>query len=92
MVALCQLDIFIPDSGSLKEKRFAIKSLKTRIRNKYNVSISELEGTDKWQRVVLGIAIVTNDRKIVDTTFTKIMQFIDSDGRVEILDHFIDIF
>ena len=92
MVALCQLDIFIPNSGSLKEKRFAIKSLKTRIRNKYNVSISELDGTDKWQRVVLGIAIVTNDRKIVDTTFTKIIQFIDSDGRVEILDHFIDIF
>jgi uncharacterized protein YlxP (DUF503 family) len=92
MVALCQLDIFIPNSGSLKEKRFAIKSLKTRIRNKYNVSISELDGTDKWQRVVLGIAIVTNDRKIVDATFTKIIQFIDSDGRVEILDHFIDIF
>ncbi len=92
MVALCQLDIFIPESGSLKEKRFAIKSLKTRIRNKYNVSISELEGTDKWQRVVLGIAIVTNDRKIVDTTFNKIIQFIDSDGRVEILDHFVDIF
>ncbi len=92
MVALCQLDIFIPESGSLKEKRFAVKSLKTRIRNKYNVSISELDGTDKWQRVVLGIAIVTNDRKIVDTTFNKIIQFIDSDGRVEILDHFVDIF
>ncbi len=92
MVAFCQLDIFIPESGSLKEKRFAVKSLKTRIRNKYNVSISELDGTDKWQRVVLGIAIVTNDRKIVDTTFNKIIQFIDNDGRVEILDHFIDIF
>lgn len=92
MVAFCQLDIFIPESGSLKEKRFAVKSLKTRIRNKYNVSISELDSTDKWQRVILGIAIVTNDRKIVDTTFNKIIQFIDNDGRVEILDHFIDIF
>ena len=92
MVGFCQIDLFIPGSSSLKEKRFAVKSIKSRIRNKFNVSISELDGVDKWQRVVLGIAIVTNDHKMVDSTFTKIIQFIDGDGRVEILSHFVDIF
>jgi len=91
MVGFCQIDLFVPGSSSLKEKRFAVKSIKTRIRNKFNVSISELDGAEKWQRVMLGIAIVTNDHKIVDSTFTKIIQFIDGDGRVEILDHFVDI-
>ncbi|GBD93776.1 hypothetical protein BMS3Abin05_01370 [bacterium BMS3Abin05] len=91
MVGFCQIDLFIPACHSLKEKRFAVKSIKTRVLNKFNVSVSELDGQDKWQRVVLGIALVTNDQKIVDSTFSKILHFIDNDGRVEIIDHFIDI-
>ncbi|MCK5382110.1 MAG: DUF503 family protein, partial [Candidatus Latescibacteria bacterium] len=38
IVGACEIDLWIPESRSLKQKRFAIKSLKERIKNRFNVS------------------------------------------------------
>jgi uncharacterized protein YlxP (DUF503 family) len=91
-VGVGQVELFIPDSGSLKSKRFVLKSIKTKIRNKFNVSIAEIENNDKWQRSSLGFAVVSNDRKIVDSTLNQVKNFIESDFRVEVIDHSIEIF
>jgi len=85
-VGICQIELFIPESESLKGKRFVLKSLKTKIQNKFNVSIAEVENNDKWQRSTLGVATVSNDKKIVDSTLNKIISFIESDFRVEVVD------
>jgi len=92
MVGVCRVDVYLPYSGSLKEKRFILNSLKTRIRNKFNVSISEVDGVDKWQRSTLGIACITNDRRLIDQTFSQIVEMIDRDNRMEVIDHFTEIF
>jgi uncharacterized protein len=92
LVGICQLELFIPESGSLKSKRFVLKSLKTRIRNKFNVSVAEVESNEKWQRTVLGMAAVSNERKIIDSMFMQIINLVQLDGRVEIIDKFIDIY
>lgn len=91
-VGVGQIELFIPESGSLKSKRFVLKSIKTKIRNKFNVSVAEVENNDKWQRASLGLAVVSNDRKIVDSTLTQIINFIENDFRVEVIDHSIEIF
>lgn len=92
IVGVGQIELYIPESGSLKSKRFVLKSIKTRIRNKFNVSIAEIENNDKWQRATIGVAIVSNDQKIVDSTLNQIMQFIETDARLEIVDHSIEIY
>ncbi|MDZ7265304.1 MAG: DUF503 domain-containing protein [candidate division KSB1 bacterium] len=92
IVGVGQIELYIPESGSLKSKRFVLKSIKTRIRNKFNVSIAEIENNDKWQRATIGVAIVSNDKKIVDSTLNQIMQFIENDVRLEIVDHSIEIY
>jgi uncharacterized protein YlxP (DUF503 family) len=92
VVGIFQVELLIPESGSLKSKRFVIKSLKTRLRNKFNISVAEVDENDKWQRAVLGMAMVSNDRKIIDGVFNQIMNLITSDVRVELIDHFIDIY
>lgn len=92
LVGIYQLELFIPESNSLKSKRFIVNSLKTRIRNKFNVSIAEVGENDKWQRTTLGIATVVNDKKIIDGVFNQIKNLITSDVRVELIDHFIDIY
>ena len=92
IVGIYQIELFIPESNSLKSKRFIIKSLKTRIRNKFNVSIAEVGENDKWQRAVLGVAAVTNDKKLIDSIFNQIKNIITSDVKVELIDHFIDIY
>jgi uncharacterized protein YlxP (DUF503 family) len=91
-VGVGQVELFIPESGSLKSKRFVLKSIKTKIRNKFNVSVAEVENNDKWQRASLGIAVVSNDKKIVDSTLNQVINFIENDFRVEVIDRSIEIF
>ncbi len=83
-VAVCRFDLFIHSSGSLKEKRFVVKSLKDRIRNKFNVSVAEVDHLDKWQLASLGIAAVANERKFLESVMFEIEKLIESRGDVEI--------
>ena len=92
MLGFFQLEIYIPSAFSLKEKRFVLKSLKDRIKRKYNVSIAELEANDKWQRSLIGIAMVSNENRLIDSSFTKILNLIDDDGRVEVIDRQIEYY
>ena len=91
-VGVAQVELFIPESGSLKSKRFVLKSIKTKIRNKFNVSVAEIDNNDKWQRSSIGLAVVSNDRKIIDNTLNEILNFIENDFRLEVIDHSIEIF
>ena len=91
-VGIAQVELYIPESGSLKSKRLVLKSIKTRIRNKFNVSVAEIENNDKWQRSSVGLAVVSNEKKVVDSTLNQIINFIENDFRVEVLDHSIEIF
>lgn len=90
-VGISQLELFIPESGSLKSKRFVLKSIKTRIRNKFNVSVAEVENNDKWQRATLGVSTISNDKKIIDSTFNQVLNLIEADGRVEVIDYSTEI-
>jgi uncharacterized protein YlxP (DUF503 family) len=92
LVGVCRVELFIPDSGSLKSKRFVLNSIKTKVRNKFNVSVSEVGDNEKWQRVTLGMSLVSNDRRFIDQTFHKVIQLIAADGRAEVVDHVIDLY
>ncbi len=91
LVGIYQIELFIPASHSLKEKRFVLSSIKAKLQNKYNISIAEVDGLDKWQRAVLGIAMVANERLILEQTKTKILNFIDTQDQVELLDQQFEI-
>lgn len=92
LVGVCQIELFVPDSGSLKSKRYVLSSIKKRIRNKFNVSVSEIESNDKWQRITLGIAMISNERRYIDMTISEIINVIEGDGRMEIINHFTDVY
>jgi uncharacterized protein len=71
-IGLLTLDIFLPDSHSLKEKRMVLRSLKDRLR-KFNVSISECDHQDLWQRSTLGIVSISSDHGILEKTLTAVI-------------------
>ncbi|MDO8357540.1 MAG: DUF503 domain-containing protein [Nitrospirota bacterium] len=58
IVGLCTVELFIPGSQSLKDKRQVLLSLKDRLREKFNLSVAEVDGQDLWQKAVLGLACV----------------------------------
>ena len=92
LVGVCRLEIFVPESSSLKSKRFVLNSIKKRIRNKFNVSVAEVENNDKWQRISLGISMVSNEQKFIDMNVAEILKLIERDGRMEILSHLVEVY
>jgi hypothetical protein len=61
-IGVLTLDIHIEHSHSLKEKRHVIKSLKDRLRERFNVSVAEIDHLDSWQSSVIAAVTVANDR------------------------------
>jgi uncharacterized protein YlxP (DUF503 family) len=87
IIGVLTLDVYIKSSTSLKEKRMVLKSLKDKIRKKYNVSIAEIDYLDKWQRSKLGIVQVGNDYNFIEKNFDKIFNLIDTNFSIQILQH-----
>jgi uncharacterized protein YlxP (DUF503 family) len=86
VIGLCRLDLIIPATANLKGKRQVIKSLVTRMRNNFNISVSEVGNHDLWQRTVLGLSLVGNDRKFVDRVLSKAVDFIQASGSITIVE------
>ncbi|MCK5146020.1 DUF503 domain-containing protein [bacterium] len=92
LIASLQVELLLHATFSLKEKRFVLRSIKAKIKKDFNVSIAEVDYLDKWQRSVLGIACVSNDRRFLDTVLSKIINAIDKDNRIEIVNQVVDIY
>lgn len=91
-VGVCKINIRIPENQSLKGKRQVLKSITTRIRDKFNVAIAEVDNGDKWQIATIGISYVSNNGRHVNEVISKILDFIvNSRFDVEILDYDIEM-
>ena len=86
VVGVCELDLLIPGSSSLKEKRFVLRSLKDRLRNKWNVAVTESAHHELWQRATLCVVTVSNDSAVVHSVLSKVSNFVETNPRVELLD------
>jgi len=84
-VAICLLEIQIPQAGSLKQKRTILQSLIKRMRNRFNVSVTEVGSQDLWQRSEIGMAAVCHNSGGADAIMRRLISFIEEDGRVNII-------
>jgi uncharacterized protein YlxP (DUF503 family) len=91
IIGILQLDLFIPQAHSLKSKRQLLKSLQDKIRRKFNVSVAQTGCLDKWQRQRLALACLNNDKRLVNSILSKIVNLVETQGAVELLDHKIEI-
>lgn len=62
---------------SLKEKRMIVKSICTKVQNKFNVSIAEVDEQDTHQTIVLGLACVAGDMNLANSIIDKVLNFIE---------------
>jgi uncharacterized protein len=60
-IGVLTLEIHIPDARSLKDKRQVLRSLKERLRARFNVAVAELDHQETWQRAQVGIVSLSND-------------------------------
>jgi len=90
-VGVLQVELSVTDAMSLKDKRRVIKSLKDRISNGHNVSIAEVGALDEHRRCVLGLAMVSNDRRYVEGGLSKLVDFVRMTPSVNLIDYQIDL-
>jgi hypothetical protein len=79
VIAVLTLQISIPVAFSLKDKRRVVKSLIARVRNEFNVSISEVDDQDLWQSAVLGVASVATSQAYAHGQLEAVIKFIDKE-------------
>jgi len=75
-VSVCQVELRLPENQSLKGKRQVIKSIITRLQNRFKVSVAEVDNQNLWQLATLGIACVSNHRRHADETLSNVIKFI----------------
>jgi len=84
IVGICHLDLIIPENRSLKGKRQVIRRIIDRVRSRFNISIAEVGDNELWQRCQLGISLVGNDRRFVNSSLDRVVNFIEAMNVVDI--------
>jgi len=85
------VELHLPDVGSLKGKRHALKGLKERVRARYEVSVAEVDHHDLWQRATLALACVSNDSRHAGEVISKAMDFIEEHVEGRVIDTSLEI-
>jgi hypothetical protein len=91
VVGILQLRLMIRDAQSLKDKRRIVKSLRDRIRNRFNVSVSEVDSLDSRQQATLGVALATNDRVFADQVLAKVVDLVRATPGAVLVDYETEI-
>ena len=91
-VGVCRIRLRLAENHSLKGKRRVLISITTRVENKFNVSIAEIDDHDVWQVATLGISCVSNDKRHVNEVLSRVVNFVtETRFAAEILDYEIEI-
>lgn len=83
-IAVLRLDLLIPGSRSLKDRRQSVRSLKERLRNRFDVACSEVGDLESWNRASLGIAAVANEKPILQDLADEIARYAQNDPNVQV--------
>ncbi len=91
-VGICKVKLRLPDNLSLKGKRQVVKSITARLKNKFNVSVAEVEDNDLWQLATIGICFVSNDKRFTNEVLSKAVELVvNNQGDYEMLDYEMEI-
>ena len=91
-VGVAQVSLRLPENLTLKGKRQVLKSILSRVRNKFDVAIAEVDNNDDWQLMTLGISAVSNDRRFTNSVLSHVVEFIEKARfEAEMLDYEIEI-
>ena len=90
-LGVLQLELEVHESQSLKDKRRVIKSLKDRIANGHNVSIAEVGELDDRQRSIIAIAMVSNDKRYVQSALSRLVDMVRCVPQVNLLDYQVEM-
>lgn len=91
IVGAAVVEICVHGSQSLKQKRGVVRSITQRVRNRFNISVSEVGGQGTWQLAVLGMATVGNDSRVVRRVLDRACEFVEELHLAEVLSSDVEL-
>lgn len=76
-VGVARVSLDIPASGSLKAKRQVVRRITDRVKARFNAAVAEVDENDLWQRAVIAVSVVSNDKAHCNEQLDKILHFIE---------------
>ncbi len=77
VIGVCTLELNLPTSASLKDKRQVIKSVIARLHNEFNVSVAEVDRLDSWQSAVVAVVTVSGDREYAHGLLSRVALWVE---------------
>ena len=91
IVGTCKIYLRAEGVRSLKEKRMIVRSILDKCKNRFNISIAEIEEQEKYQRIVIAFACVSNQSSHANSTIDHVLNFISENTEAFIEDTVIEI-
>ncbi len=92
VIGALRLKLAVFESVSLKDKRRVVRSLKQRLSDRYNASVAEIGSLDHRQQAELGVAVVANDVRFVESCLDRIVDYVRQDRGASLVDYETEIF
>lgn len=91
LVGTLQIKLHAPFVHSLKEKRMIVKSIMGKVKNKFNVAVSEVAEQDIHQIIVIGIACIADSTGNCDSILDHVINFVEENAEAEVLEVIRDV-
>lgn len=90
-VGIALVTFRLEGNQSLKDKRRVVKSLVEKSRHRFNVSVAEVADQNLHQKAVIGVSAIGSDSRVINSLLDRIIDFMDSLGIAELIDHEIEL-
>ncbi len=77
VIGVCTIQLYLPGNNSLKGKRSVLKSITSRLRRDFNISIAEVDSHDVWQSAIIGVVCVSNQQDYAHGLLTQVVEWIE---------------
>ncbi len=91
-VGVLTLDIQIPHSHSLKEKRAVLRRVRDRLRARFNVAVAELDHEDTWQHATLGVVSISSSQQLLESVLRDVLAESEKILGQDVAHHDLEIF
>ena len=85
VIGWCSIKFYLHGNNSLKGKRRVVRAIKDRLKNDFNVSVTEVGDQDVWQSLHIGISAVGSNRPYMDGLISKVVDAIDKMNLAEMV-------
>jgi uncharacterized protein YlxP (DUF503 family) len=92
-IAFLTVELRIEGAHSLKDKRQVVRSMKDKLRQKFNVSVAEIEATDLWQRATIGVVSISDSHDYLESLMSSVERHaskLANQTGAEVVDSFVD--